>query len=201
MNLRVLQKEETRARILESAIELFLRSDTGEVSIKDVGERAGVSTPSVFFHFGTRVDLLKAVGEELLQQAEARLPAPGSVRGTLEALEGITHAGDDDVTTALWRIGDELSWQEPGSTAFAAARLEQWIRSLLLADGYGEEDAEALTAVIGPAFLMVDRRLRVDKAPEEYAQAFVRGLRYVLGDARITKRPARPTGATNGSRL
>jgi AcrR family transcriptional regulator len=90
VNLRVIQKEETRARILESAIELFLGSDTDDITIKDIAERAGISTPSVFFHFGTRVELLKAVGEELLRRAEAAMPQPGTVPGTFEALQNIS---------------------------------------------------------------------------------------------------------------
>jgi TetR/AcrR family transcriptional regulator len=80
----------TRERLLQAAIALFERKGYAATSIREVVERAGVTKPVLYYHFGSKEGLLAAViheGErhftETLDRAVAR---PGSTRDRIIAL-------------------------------------------------------------------------------------------------------------------
>ena len=79
--LREQQAASTRARILGAAVELFQESESGQVAIPDVAERAGVSVRTAYRAFPTRDDLLQGVLDELSKRFEA---IAGSRPTTLE---------------------------------------------------------------------------------------------------------------------
>ena len=81
--LRAEQAASTRARVLEAAIDLLQSTDTGDVAIPDVAERAGVSVRTAYRVFPTREDLLEGVLAELSQRFEA---TAGTIPTTLDAL-------------------------------------------------------------------------------------------------------------------
>ncbi len=57
--------ERLRATLLEAATDLLAKSkDPGEVSVRAVTARAGVSPTALYLHFENREDLLRAVSEE-----------------------------------------------------------------------------------------------------------------------------------------
>jgi AcrR family transcriptional regulator len=179
VSLRLVQKQETRARILESAVELF-ESDLEEVKLKDVAERAGVAIPTVLFHFGSRFQLLMAVAEVLLAEIQARFPAAGTVSGTEEAVEKVLHLQATSASRAVWRVGDEISWMVPGATEPTAERFRDWVHGHLLHDGYSGRDADRLADLIAPGLMMIMRRIRVNNAPEELAERELAAVRDVL---------------------
>jgi len=66
--LRVLQAEETRARILDASVRVMARG-LASVSIPAVAREAGVSIASIYRHFATKRDLLAAVYPHLVRRA------------------------------------------------------------------------------------------------------------------------------------
>lgn len=81
--LRAEQAAATRQRILDAAIDLFQVTDSSEVAIPDVAERAGVSVRTAYRAFPTRDDLLDGVLAELQGRFEA---VAGPPPRTLEEL-------------------------------------------------------------------------------------------------------------------
>lgn len=69
--LRAEQAAATRARILDAAIDLLRATDSGDVAIPEVAERAGVSVRTAYRAFPSREDLLEGVLAELSLRFEA----------------------------------------------------------------------------------------------------------------------------------
>ena len=81
--LRAEQTAATRARVLDAAIDLLQATDSGDVAIPDVAERAGVSVRTAYRAFPTRNALLEAVLAELSVRFEA---IAGTMPVTLDEL-------------------------------------------------------------------------------------------------------------------
>lgn len=60
---RELHSRETRRRIIEAAEELFDTYGYDPVSVKDISEKAGVTTGAMYHHFKNKDDLIMAVFE------------------------------------------------------------------------------------------------------------------------------------------
>ena len=71
MGVRQAQKAETRERILQAARDVLLEGDLATTTIDDVAHRAGVAKGSIFFHFGSRTDLLAELGMQLFAEGMA----------------------------------------------------------------------------------------------------------------------------------
>jgi AcrR family transcriptional regulator len=71
--LREEQAAQTRARILEAAVELLAENGDGEIVMPQVAERAGVSLRTVYRNFPTRDALLDAVAEWITERFAARM--------------------------------------------------------------------------------------------------------------------------------
>ena len=67
---RKLQEEETRLRITEAAVELHRTVGPANTKITDVADRAGVSRMTVYNHFPTDADLLRACSSHWVAQHE-----------------------------------------------------------------------------------------------------------------------------------
>lgn len=78
--------EETRARILAAAREIFERNGTRGTTTREVAERAGVNEATLFRHFGSKAALIGAMREEACGVEE--------MRSVLEALTGEDIAAD-----------------------------------------------------------------------------------------------------------
>lgn len=87
MRLRADAAAATGARIREVATRLFSEGSYDDVSLEAVAQRAGVSLPTVLRKFGSKdalfVECARAVSE---RESEARVVAPGDVRGAARAL-------------------------------------------------------------------------------------------------------------------
>lgn len=64
--------EETRRRIVEATVQLHNERGIAETSMKDIAERAGVSVGTVYHHFPTYPDAIRACGAHTAEQ----VPAP-----------------------------------------------------------------------------------------------------------------------------
>lgn len=58
--------QETRRRIVQAALHLFERSGYHDVSLDDIAVQSRVSRATIYKHFDSKVDLLRAMQEELL---------------------------------------------------------------------------------------------------------------------------------------
>ncbi|MFD1932489.1 MULTISPECIES: TetR/AcrR family transcriptional regulator [Nonomuraea] len=56
---RAQKAQQTRRRILEAALELFVRDGYGATNLQDVARRAGVAVQTIYFVFGNKRTLLK----------------------------------------------------------------------------------------------------------------------------------------------
>lgn len=63
------QKDQTRARVRQAALELFSTEGFDATTTKAVAERAGVAAGTVFVHAKDKVDLLFLVMHDLLEEA------------------------------------------------------------------------------------------------------------------------------------
>ncbi len=79
----------TRARILQSAIELLESGAGGAVRISDIAKAAGISRQAVYLHFPKRVDLLIAATRYLDEKndVDARLQKSRTAETGLERLD------------------------------------------------------------------------------------------------------------------
>ncbi|MFI7614704.1 TetR/AcrR family transcriptional regulator [Nonomuraea terrae] len=58
-NRRAQEAQETRRRIREAALELFLRDGYGATNLQDIAGRAGVAMQTIYFVLGNKRALLK----------------------------------------------------------------------------------------------------------------------------------------------
>lgn len=63
----------TRARILQAALELFAERSFDGAATREIAERAGVSQPSLNYHFDSKLDLWRAAVDELFAALGAHM--------------------------------------------------------------------------------------------------------------------------------
>ena len=105
------QRQETRRKVFEAALNIFRRDGVSESRIEDIATRAGVSRGTFYFHFPTK----EAVLSELLVTAEADFTAE------IDALPADAPIEDVLNTTAMamarpWSAEPSL-WMEVGLVA------------------------------------------------------------------------------------
>lgn len=194
MNMRTAQKEETRSRILDAGVALFEAEHEGEVKLKDIAAEAGVSIPTLLFHFGSRLQLLIAIGEELFAKAEHHGPEPGLEGGTLAAIEVYLHPRMSRTVRAVLRVGDEVAWLSPQTTEPYAERFRDRLCAHLLHDGFDKPDADILADLLAPGVMMVGRRMQVNRAPEQLARRFVDAARLLIDNWQVQGAPRTAPG-------
>lgn len=86
--LRDGQAEETRTRILEALVQTMARG-VADLTMPAVAEEAGVSVPTVYRHFGSKRELLDALGPYVLEKTRMVPEAP------LEDLDGLRDLARD----------------------------------------------------------------------------------------------------------
>ena len=87
--------QHTKSRVLDVAEELFGEQGLDRVSIRDITKRAKVNLAAIYYHFGSKEDLIAAVFERrVVPTNEARLAALAAVEsGTEDAYPGQMAAG------------------------------------------------------------------------------------------------------------
>ena len=90
--------EETRARILTAARDLFERNGTRGTTTREVAERAGVNEATLFRHFGSKGALLNAMREHACGIEE--------FRSAIAALPGVDLAAD--LRTLAYYVTDHM---------------------------------------------------------------------------------------------
>src|SRR4051812_28889430 len=70
------QAARSRRALIEAATALFAERGYDGTSVQAIGERAGVSRGSIFWHFGSKEGLLWAVAERAFEEWEAEVLVP-----------------------------------------------------------------------------------------------------------------------------
>ncbi|MFC4591622.1 TetR family transcriptional regulator [Sphaerisporangium corydalis] len=84
--------EDTRTRILRTALELFGGRGYERTSVREIAERVGLTKTAVLYHFSTKADILVALATPIIADLEAALDvgtAPGDPRTRWSVIEGL----------------------------------------------------------------------------------------------------------------
>ncbi len=136
-NLRVLQKEQTRQRLLDTALELFESKGYSATTIDDIAVAAGTTRVTFYAHFASRRAIMAALIAQLnviLERGES--PVHGS---TAPLLVDVVHAGTAAGISA-WLRQQAARWTVIRPyiiAASTAAAVEPEIRDLV--DEWSEE--------------------------------------------------------------
>jgi AcrR family transcriptional regulator len=166
--------QDTHERILDVAARLFVEHGYDGTSVRDIAAALGIANPSLYYHFGSKAELLTELLSEPLERVEtatleaARLSGDARTRkiigGLLEALE--IHSGI--VVTAL---RDSEKIPEPHREIALAMRPHIVD---LVADGAAEDNRDMrVTMAIGAVECVVTDLMLA--SPD--ADAFVERLR------------------------
>jgi len=95
MNKREQQRDETRLRIVDAAIECFAERGFRAASTREIASRAGTNQGLITYHFKSKDALWKAAADrlfsELRREVTDRLPALQGLAPRERAREGIRH--------------------------------------------------------------------------------------------------------------
>lgn len=153
-----LAKDARRAQLLEVAHEVLKQEGSDALTLARVAERAGVSKPIAYDHFGTRAGLLaalfRAFDDQQIEQMRAAMAAGGD---SLEAATRIAAAGYldclvgpewEELSAAMLAYDETKDHLRESRAAFVAA-----YREVLApyADLDGARGRALLTALVGAA--------------------------------------------------
>ena len=76
--------EDTRRRILETALQVFATEGYEGASTRQLAERAGVNLPAIQYYFGSKEGLFRAVIDSIIERTEQHMePLAGEVQAAL----------------------------------------------------------------------------------------------------------------------
>ncbi|HEY2517000.1 MAG TPA: TetR/AcrR family transcriptional regulator [Polyangiaceae bacterium] len=109
------QREETRRRVRECAVEVFRRDGLAAAKIDDIVKGAGVSRGTFYFHFPTKEDVVV----ELLGEAETRIAAAVTKLPKSTPLKRVLEATCEQIAVE-WG-GEPRLFQDVGAVAVRRA--------------------------------------------------------------------------------
>lgn len=71
-----------RERLHAAAAEIFARKGYASATVREIVDRAGVTKPVLYYHFGNKEGIYKAILEAALRDLERSLTAVGSIDGS-----------------------------------------------------------------------------------------------------------------------
>lgn len=178
------RKDETRARLLAAAADLFAEQGVDAVSVDAVAEAAGRTSGAVYAHFGSKQGLLLALLDSWKDAVRTLLLAEVAVtdspRGQLAAIwDNVAGSADDRsdrwalLEHELWlraardrEVADVLRQRSARARQFSARQLESW------SSGVGAKpaaDPEQLAVLVTAllAGLAMQHRLDPDLVSED----------------------------------
>jgi TetR/AcrR family transcriptional regulator, acrAB operon repressor len=177
-NQRHVQKAETRRRLLESATKTFIEQGPMTASLDEIAARAGVSRPTVIFHFGNRAALMDAVYIYHLENIREWGDHfhPGEFRPFVETF---LRSQKDPVVRLLWNLGslvhpDGVPHDHPeGPNRSYWHRFAQLEERIAASAGVSREEAHRRTVIVAPALLMTAQRISQDLMSEQEVEEFL----------------------------
>lgn len=136
-NLRAAQKEQTRQRLLDTALDLFESKGYASTTIDDIAAAAGTTRVTFYAHFPSRRAIMAALIARLNKILE-RQESPEH-RSTAVALVDVVHAGTAEAI-GTWLREQSARWpviRPYISSASVAAAVEPEIQELV--DEWSEE--------------------------------------------------------------
>ncbi len=205
LSRRERRKLEMRARILETARELFSEQGFQETRVADVAERADIAQKTFFNHFPTKLDLLREIAhagiERLMFEIEdirkAEIGTPERIHRFFDTVAAhITEAGprNRELLVELVHLisGDAAERSEQVRRLHAAFRgiVDD---GLAQGDVTRRHDPQALTEMIlGAYYVLIFNYANLDDFPvRERGHAAAR----ILGDA-LAPHPEEPNGTS-----
>lgn len=191
------QSDASRGRLVAAATDLFAEQGYRGTSVQQIGERAGISRGSIFWHFGSKEGLLLAVVDRAFAswETEGLGPEVGDATGTEAIRRGLrSHQrflSDARGPIRLFfvllfeALGPRPELQEHFVRFYAHFRavLAEWIAAgQASGDLRAEADAKAvagtLVATIGGLAYqsLLDETLDLDAVYAALADTFTRGL-------------------------
>ncbi|SDD84904.1 TetR/AcrR family transcriptional regulator [Auraticoccus monumenti] len=152
---RRLSKQERHTQLLAAARDLIRDSGTDEFTLARLADRAGVTKPLVYDHFGDRAGVLAALYREFeARQRETLAAALGGAGRELPAVAGLVAAAYIDCCLAEGRELADVVAALAGSTTLTLLRQEAEDAYLAMCREAleplaGPIDAAALHAIIG----------------------------------------------------
>lgn len=122
-------REESRARILEAALELFARDGYEATPVREIARAAGVSQGLMYNYFAGKDDLLRALFEESMRDVRASFALAEGAADPVEALVG----GAFTVVRAnlrFWRLSYGVRMQ-PSVLAGLGEGVRAWTEEIL----------------------------------------------------------------------
>lgn len=176
---RVQQKAETRARILAAAVDVFIEGSVVTTPLEAVARAAGVSKATLFFHFGSRLDLLEALGADLYVSGVHSTFQPNRP-GLIPALREYFAVQRHPTARLLWEIGDVVSAAGGPGPDLAYRYLIAGIEVRLAQDEVDPATREVLARVLAPAALLVARRAAFGQAGDKELRRFLADVKTIL---------------------
>lgn len=171
-NKRARQKAETRQRLLDAATEVFLEEPPMTASLDEVAARAGVSRPTLFFHFGSRGELISELLQYHLERyrTRARRFRPGEL---LPFLEAYLRSQRGHMVRLVWRLSDVLYFDHPEGPSTAFWDLRDELQRRLASSGFAEDEATHRSLILAYAVNTMARRVASDMASDEEIKDFL----------------------------
>jgi AcrR family transcriptional regulator len=79
----------TKERIVEAAIGLFNESGTAAISTNHIAQEAGISPGNLYYHYGNKEEIIRAVFGRMISSWEATFELPQDHAPTLTDLRGV----------------------------------------------------------------------------------------------------------------
>jgi len=169
---RARQKAETRARLLDAATVVFLDADPVTAPLDLVAKEAGVSRPTLFFHFSNRSELASALLDHhlsgLMNRAAEELVGdlPTFLRVYLEFQRY-------PIVRLIWQLGDQLQLENPQGPNAGYSLLIDEMRKRLVDEGLVSSVAAERALVLAPALMLVARRAAFGLTTEAEEREFI----------------------------
>ncbi len=152
-----------RERVLAAALRLFSREGYDATPVHRIAADAEVAAGLVYYHFGDKAGLLRAIFEETLGQVEASLEAAevAACDSPREGLDRLVRTAFATVARNqdFWRLGYQLRMQSgvkdalPGAIPLWAETIRKRVEGLLRGAGHPDPEpaSRALFAAIDGA--------------------------------------------------
>lgn len=187
MNRQQAKSAETRRRILDSALVVIRRDGVRGLTLQRAATEAGVSKGGLLHHFATKDELLQALLDQTMADADRgleELVGSGEVGAFATAyLEyvRVPRRGPLDSATSVFATAA----MDPERLASATAQFEVWQRRLLEHDGLDAVQA-LLARVVGDGLWLIDLFQLAPPTPEQRGAL----IDYVLGVVTGSERPS-----------
>jgi AcrR family transcriptional regulator len=121
---------DTRARIQEVALELFISEGYDKTSLREIAERLGVTKAALYYHFPTKDDIVSSLIEDRIARVEELVAWARTQPPTLETKRELLRRYSGDLHKA--RHHEVMQFLERNPTAIKAMPAGQRMRELMM---------------------------------------------------------------------